>query len=43
MIKIDEGFENSEQICKMIEDVAGELGINQKLEEISIKHPLTLT
>ena len=23
----------------MIEDVAGELGINQKLEEISIKHP----
>ena len=39
MIKIDEGFENSEQICKMIEDVAGELGINQKLEKISIKHP----
>ena len=39
MIKIDEGFENSEQICKMIEDVAGELRINQKLEEISIKHP----
>ena len=38
MIKIVEGFENSEQICKMIEDVAGELGINQKLEEISIKH-----
>ncbi len=29
MIKIVEGFENSEQICKMIEDVAGELGINQ--------------
>ena len=23
----------------MIEDVAGELGINQKLEEIAIKHP----
>ena len=39
MIKIDEGFGNSEQICKMIEDVAGELGINQKLEKISIKHP----
>ena len=39
MIKIVEGFENSEQICKMIEDVAGELGINQKLEEIAIKHP----
>ena len=28
MIKIVEGFENSEQICKMIKDVAGELGIN---------------
>jgi len=39
MIKIVEGFENSEQICKMIKDVAGELGINQKLEKISIKHP----
>lgn len=39
MIKIVEGFENSEQICKMIEDVAGELGIDQKLEEIAIKHP----
>ena len=39
MIKIVEGFENSGQICKMIEDVAGELGINQKLDEISIKHP----
>ena len=39
MIKIVDGFENSEQICKMIEDVAGELRINQKLEEISIKHP----
>ena len=39
MIKIVEGFENSEQICKMIEDVVGELGINKKLEEIAIKHP----
>jgi hypothetical protein len=39
MIKIVEGFENSEQICKMIEDVVRELGINQKLEDISIKHP----
>ena len=39
MIKIDEGFENSEQVCKMIKDVVGELGINQKLEKISIKHP----
>ena len=39
MVKIDDGFENSEQICKMIEDVVEELGINQKLEEITIKHP----
>ncbi len=39
MIKIVEGFENSEQVCKMIKDVVGELGINQKLEKISIKHP----
>ena len=39
MIKIVEGFENSEQICKMVEDVVMELGINQKLEHIVIKHP----
>jgi hypothetical protein len=39
MIKIVEGFENSEQICKMIEGVVRELGINQKLEDIVIKHP----
>ncbi|OHB87786.1 MAG: hypothetical protein A3D13_00700 [Planctomycetes bacterium RIFCSPHIGHO2_02_FULL_40_12] len=39
MIKIVDGFENSKQISKMIEDVAGELGISQKLEEIVIKHP----
>ena len=39
MIEIVEGFENNEQICKMIKDVAGELGINQKLEKISIKYP----
>lgn len=39
MIRIVEGFENSEQICKMIEDVVNELGINQKLEDIIIKHP----
>ncbi|MFQ5713808.1 MAG: hypothetical protein ACE5GU_07240 [Candidatus Scalinduaceae bacterium] len=39
MIKIVEGFENSEQICKMVEDVVRELGINQKLEHIVIKHP----
>ena len=38
MVKIDDGFENSEQICKMIEDVVGDLGINQKLEKITIKH-----
>ncbi len=39
MIKIAEGFENSEQTCKMVEDIVGELGINQKLEDIVIKHP----
>ncbi len=38
MIKIDDGFGNSEQIGKMIEDVVEELGINQKLEKITIKH-----
>ena len=38
MVKIDDGFENSEQICKMIADVVEELGINQRLEEIIIKH-----
>lgn len=39
MIKIVEGFENSEQICKMIEDVVRELGINKKVKQITIKHP----
>ncbi len=38
MVKIEDGYENREQICKMIEDVADELGINQKLEKITIKH-----
>ena len=38
MVKIDDGFENSEQIVKMIQGVVEELGINQKLEEIKIKH-----
>ncbi len=38
MIKIVDGYENSEQICKMIKDVVEELGINQKLKEIAIKH-----
>ena len=41
MLKIDEGFGNSEQIVKMIEGVVEELGINQKLEEIKIKHTPT--
>ena len=40
MINIVEGFENSKQICKMIEDVVRELGIDKKLEQITIKHPL---
>jgi hypothetical protein len=39
MIKIAEGYENSKQIVKMIEDVVKELGINDKLKEITIKHP----
>ena len=39
MINIVEGFENSKQICKMIEDVVRELGIDKKLEQITIKHP----
>ena len=38
MLNIEDGFEKSEQICKMIEDVVEELGINQKLEKIMIKH-----
>ncbi len=41
MIKIAEGYENSEQIIMMIENVVEELGINQKLQEITIKHPPT--
>jgi hypothetical protein len=39
MIKIAEGYGNSEQIVKMIEDVVKELGINEKLKVITIKHP----
>ncbi|MBO1224668.1 MAG: hypothetical protein JYX80_09565 [Candidatus Scalindua sediminis] len=39
MIKIVEGYENSEKICKIVEDVVVELGIKQKLEHIVIKHP----
>ena len=38
MLNIEDGFEKSEQICKMIDDVVEELGINQKLEKIMIKH-----
>ncbi len=38
MLNIEDGFENSELICKMIEDVVEELGISQKREKIMIKH-----
>ena len=38
MLNIEDGFEKSEQICKMIENVVEELGINQKLEKIMIRH-----
>ena len=38
MLNIEDGFEKSEQICKMIEDVVEELGIDQKLKKIMIKH-----
>jgi hypothetical protein len=38
MLNIEDGFEKSEQICKVIENVVEELGINQKLEKIMIKH-----
>ena len=38
MLNIEDGFEYSEQICKMIKDVVEDLGINQKLEKIMIKH-----
>jgi hypothetical protein len=38
MLNIEDGFEKNEQICKMIKDVVDDLGINQKLEKIMIKH-----
>ena len=38
MLNIEGGFDKSEQICKMIEEVVEDLGINQKLEKIMIKH-----
>ena len=41
MLKIDDGFENSEQICKMIEGVVDDLGINHKLEKITVRHTPT--
>ncbi len=39
MITIAESYENSKQIIKMINNVVEELGINQKLKGITIKHP----
>ncbi len=38
MFNIEGGFEKSEQICKMIENVVEELGINEKLKKVMIKH-----
>ena len=38
MLNIEGGFDKSEQIRKMIEEVVEDLGINQKLEKIMIKH-----
>ncbi len=38
LLNIEDGFENSDRICKMIEDVVEELGISQKREKIMIKH-----
>ena len=38
MLNIEGGFDKSEQICKMIEEVVEDLSINQKLEKIMIKH-----
>ena len=38
MLNIEDGFDKSEQICKMIEEVVEDLSINQKLEKIMIKH-----
>ncbi|MCP5004224.1 MAG: hypothetical protein GY941_09830 [Planctomycetes bacterium] len=37
-IVIEEGFENKDPILKMVEDAARELGISQKLKDITIKH-----
>ncbi len=37
-IVIEDGFENRDAIYKMVEDTARELGISQKLIEITIKH-----
>ncbi len=38
MLNIEDGFNKSEQICKMIESVVEELGINKKLNKILIKY-----
>ncbi len=38
MLNIEDGFKKSEQICKMIEGVVEGLGINERLEKITIKH-----
>ena len=38
MLNIEDGFNKSEQICKMIESVVEELGINKKLNNILIKY-----
>jgi len=38
MFNIEDGFGKSEQICRMIENVVEELGINEKLEKVMIKH-----
>lgn len=37
-IIIVDGFENRDAIYKMVEDTARELGISEKLKEITIKH-----
>ena len=39
IINIADGFGNRDDIYNMIEKVVGELSISQKLEEIQIKHP----
>ncbi len=38
-VDITEGFENSGQVCKMVEEAVWELGLSDKLEEVTIKQP----